>query len=125
MDTTHVKALLEAELALVTEELKTLGVQDPGNLHDWVATPEESNGGEADENVSADRAEDLEEREAIVANLETRYNATTAALARIEAGTYGVCEVCQAAIEEARLNANPAARTCTKHMDEEPTLPLM
>lgn len=35
-----------------------------------------------------------------------------AALARVESGTYGVCEVCGSAIGEARLDALPAARTC-------------
>ena len=35
-----------------------------------------------------------------------------AALERVGAGTYGVCERCGAAIGEARLDALPAARTC-------------
>lgn len=35
-----------------------------------------------------------------------------AALARLDAGTYGVCERCGAPIGEARLDALPAARTC-------------
>lgn len=35
-----------------------------------------------------------------------------AALARLEAGTYGVCERCGEPICEARLDALPAARTC-------------
>ncbi|HEY0645480.1 MAG TPA: TraR/DksA C4-type zinc finger protein [Nocardioides sp.] len=37
-----------------------------------------------------------------------------AAIARVEAGTYGVCEVCGEAIGEARLEALPAARTCIR-----------
>jgi DnaK suppressor protein len=35
-----------------------------------------------------------------------------AALARVDAGTYGVCERCGRAIGEPRLEALPAARTC-------------
>jgi RNA polymerase-binding transcription factor DksA len=35
-----------------------------------------------------------------------------AALARVEAGTYGTCERCGAPIGEARLEALPATRTC-------------
>jgi DnaK suppressor protein len=35
-----------------------------------------------------------------------------AALARIEAGTYGVCEACGEAINPARLEAFPMARHC-------------
>lgn len=35
-----------------------------------------------------------------------------AALARVDAGTYGVCERCGEAIGEARLDARPVARLC-------------
>lgn len=35
-----------------------------------------------------------------------------AAVARWEAGTYGICEGCGAAIGEGRLEARPVARTC-------------
>ncbi|HYJ27316.1 MAG TPA: TraR/DksA C4-type zinc finger protein [Nocardioides sp.] len=35
-----------------------------------------------------------------------------AALARVDAGTYGVCERCGRAVGEPRLDALPAARTC-------------
>jgi len=35
-----------------------------------------------------------------------------AALARLEAGTYGTCEVCGEPIPEARLEARPVARRC-------------
>ncbi|WP_345216461.1 TraR/DksA family transcriptional regulator [Georgenia halophila] len=35
-----------------------------------------------------------------------------AAMERLDAGTYGVCESCGGAIGEARLRARPVARTC-------------
>ncbi len=35
-----------------------------------------------------------------------------AALARVEAGSYGVCETCGGTIAQARLEARPVARTC-------------
>jgi DnaK suppressor protein len=38
-----------------------------------------------------------------------------AALARVEAGTYGVCEVCGEPIPDGRLEARPTARTCVEH----------
>lgn len=34
------------------------------------------------------------------------------ALARIEGGTFGVCEVCEAAISESRLTARPVTTLC-------------
>ena len=38
-----------------------------------------------------------------------------AALARVAAGTYGVCETCGEAINPDRLDARPTARTCIAH----------
>ncbi|MFN8169593.1 MAG: TraR/DksA C4-type zinc finger protein [Candidatus Nanopelagicales bacterium] len=42
------------------------------------------------------------------------------ALGRIEAGTYGVCEVCQRPIPAERMLARPTARTCVEHADAPP-----
>src|SRR5215471_14498017 len=39
-----------------------------------------------------------------------------AALARFEAGTYGICEVCHDTVEPARLIANPLERFCIDHL---------
>jgi len=39
-----------------------------------------------------------------------------AAVERVAAGTYGVCEVCGEQINEARLEARPTARTCVQHV---------
>ena len=44
-----------------------------------------------------------------------RLSAIDAALARLEAGTYGRCEVCGAEIPQARLAARPFAATCLAH----------
>ncbi|HWB99012.1 MAG TPA: SpoIIE family protein phosphatase, partial [Bryobacteraceae bacterium] len=40
-----------------------------------------------------------------------------AALARIERGTYGLCETCHDPIEEDRLQANPLVRFCLDHLN--------
>ncbi|GAA4413062.1 hypothetical protein GCM10023168_35510 [Fodinibacter luteus] len=42
-----------------------------------------------------------------------------AALERVAAGTYGVCEVCGEQISEARLEARPTARTCVHHVQDQ------
>ena len=39
-------------------------------------------------------------------------------LKKIEEGSFGVCEINGDKIEEDRLLANPAARTCKKHLGE-------
>ncbi|MEJ2869844.1 TraR/DksA C4-type zinc finger protein [Actinomycetospora sp. OC33-EN08] len=38
-----------------------------------------------------------------------------AAFARLDAGTYGICEVCGRTIPGERLEARPAARRCVRH----------
>lgn len=116
-DTTTMKTRLETMLQDITAELQTLGIHQPAD-GDWVATPEGVNVPEADPNVGADRVEDWGEKRATLSVLETRFNNIKLALQKIEDGTYGVCEVSGEPIEAARLDANPAARTCIAHKDE-------
>ena len=122
IDTNAYRDRLEKMLADITEELKTVGIHNPEVASDWEAVPDPATA-EPDPNDAADRVEEWDERRAIVAELETRYNNIVRALAKIEAGTYDVCEVCGKQIEEDRLNANPAARTDKEHIDEEQNLP--
>ena len=124
IDTTTYKEALEADLRAITTELGTLGIHNPNNENDWIATPEQRNTKEADPNVSADRTEDWTERRAAMAPLETRYKNIKRALKKIETGTYGICEISGADIEADRLQAHPAARTCKAHLHEEANLPL-
>jgi sigma-B regulation protein RsbU (phosphoserine phosphatase) len=42
-----------------------------------------------------------------------------AALARVEAGSYGLCEVCHDSIEQDRLMADPMVRFCLDHLTEQ------
>lgn len=122
VDTTPYRVRLEKLLGEITEELKGIGVHNPENPSDWKAIPEVIIP-EADPNDVADRVEEWDERRAVVAELEARYNNIVRALKKIEEGTYDTCEVCGKPIEEDRLDANPAARTDKEHMDEERNLP--
>jgi RNA polymerase-binding transcription factor DksA len=74
-------------------------------------------GQEPDPNDRADLITHFEDNTAILKDLEIRYNDVLAAIGRIDAGTYGICEVSQESIEEERLNADPAARTCKAHLN--------
>ncbi len=49
---------------------------------------------------------------ALIQQAERRIAEVEAARARVEAGTYGRCEVCGEPIADARLEARPIARTC-------------
>ncbi len=116
MNTEQYKQKLEEELKVVTGELeKHAHLNHPETNGDWEADApitEES----ADENEVADKMEEFEENTAVVSDLEIRFNDIKVALDKIEGGTYGFCEVCNAQIEADRLDANPAARTCKAHM---------
>ena len=70
----------------------------------------------ADPNETADNIEEFEENTAVLKELEIRYNNIKDTLAKIEEGKFGICEISGEPIEEDRLIANPAARTCKKHM---------
>ncbi|OHA39179.1 MAG: hypothetical protein A3G03_03345 [Candidatus Taylorbacteria bacterium RIFCSPLOWO2_12_FULL_44_15c] len=106
---------LTEELAKVEEELKTVGRINPDNPADWEPVPEKTEVLASDRDEVADSIEAFEDNAAILKQLEIRYNEIKTALAKIEKGEYGACETCREQIEEARLEANPAARTCIKH----------
>ncbi len=116
LDTKHFKEKLEKELNLVEGELKGLGRINPTNPNDWEAMPPAMDIQRADPNEVADQIEEYEENTGILKELEIRYNDIKAALKRIEEGTYGICEVHGGKIEVERLEANPSARTCMKHL---------
>ena len=122
MDTHTYKTQLEEMLVAITAELKTVGIHNPENPSDWIAVPEELDAEEPDQNLAAGAVEAWDERNALVSVLEARYNGIMSALARIEAGTFGVCEICNAPIEEKRLVVSPSARTCMAHREDEGTL---
>jgi len=112
------KTRLEAEKVLLQEELAAIAHKNPKNPKDWEAVPAES--GETDfRDEAADRIEDFEERQAETEPLEKRLDNVEKALGHLANHTYGQCEICQAPIEAARLEANPAARTCKKHLGQE------
>ena len=58
--------------------------------------------------VTAERGE----VEALAGNLRDSLTDVEAALAKLDNGTFGVCEGCGQAIPPARLEAKPAARLC-------------
>lgn len=116
MDTGIFKTKLEKELATLEAELKSVGHKNPNNPKDW-----EASSGDVDINASdsadiADNIESYESNTAILKPLEIQYNDVKLALEKIKKGTYGICEVGGEEIEKARLEANPAAKTCVAHM---------
>lgn len=117
-DTNYFKQKLEEELTQLEAELKTVGRKNPDNNNDWEATPAEIEPDMAEETEVADAIEEFGNNTAILKQLEIRYNEVKDALAKIANGTYGICEISGEKIEEERLEANPAARTCIEHKEE-------
>lgn len=114
MELTVYTSTLEEEKARLEQELATVARRNPSNPADWEAIPQET-GQEPDENDAADLQEGYADNQAILHDLEPRYNQVLEALARIKEGTYGVCAVGGEQIEAARLDADPAASTCIAH----------
>jgi RNA polymerase-binding transcription factor DksA len=117
------RAQLESELSRITQELTLIAIFD-SETGDWIIRTDDLDQTETDENNQADASEEADERTSILALLENQYRLLVHALKKFELKTYGVCEISGEPIEEKRLLVNPAARTCTHHMENESALPL-
>ena len=92
------RAQLQEERARLRDQLAQMGIGSDnldGNFAD-------------SSQVTAERGE----LEALAGTLTDTLQEIEDALAKLDAGTYGVCEDCGDAISEARLEAKPAARLC-------------
>lgn len=116
--TEHFKTQLETELIRLRTDLETIATYNE-QTGDWVALPTVDGLAQADDNLEADNVESWNERTALVLQLETSFTNITRALKKIEADTFGVCEICAELIETDRLDVNPSARTCKTHRNNE------
>ncbi len=117
MNTANYKNKLIEEQNILQDELSAIAAFD-AETNMWHARPSEQTAPEADENDMADRSENFEERSAEVDTLGARYRDIQDALLKIGSESYGTCETCGEKIEEERLEANPAARTCMGCMNK-------
>jgi DnaK suppressor protein len=97
--------LLREEQAGLRAQLSELGFADQGSGLNY-----DSNFADSSQ-VTAERGE----AERLASELRETLDEVDAALLRLEAGTYGNCEVCAKPIGEARLEAMPATRFCIEH----------
>src|ERR1017187_10098545 len=96
-------ALLTAEKAGLHDQLKELGFGDRGDT----GLNYDSNFADSSQ-VTAERGE----AERLATELREALQEVDAALERLNAGNYGLCQACGKPIGEARLEAMPAARFC-------------
>lgn len=112
MNILHYKDLLLKEQDSLIEAMKTMGqLAEIGTGH-WETHTDTSENKELEPEDLAEKYEEETTNEGVLDTLEERLKEVTDALERVERGTYGVCQKCGKKIEEARLEANPAATTC-------------
>ena len=114
----YFKEKLESEKRSIEEELGTISRKNPDVPGDWEPVENPSIVNEADPNERADNQAKFADNTRMTDMLELRLAEVEKALTKIEEGTYGICEVSGEEIEHDKLEANPAARTCKKHVDE-------
>jgi len=103
------KAQLEAERADLVAQLAELGHgASPADPLTYDANFADSS------QVTAEKGE----TEALAATLQESLEAVDAALHRMDEGTYGLCDRCQAPIAPARLEAMPSATRCIEHASQ-------
>ncbi len=97
----QLRRALEEEHARLKEELARLDARAPEGIgyHDHMAD-------------DATDVMDQTTRAALRRHLEVRLQQVEAALQRMEAGTYGICQACGRPIDIARLKAIPFAELC-------------
>lgn len=116
LDKKKIKEKLEKERDTLLEQMKDMGKLN-NETGEWEAIPEEQDFPQSDENDKADRFEDFEARSSMMRTLEPRLMAILKAIKGLNRESFGKCEVCKKDIEMARLEANPAAQTCKKHLE--------
>jgi RNA polymerase-binding transcription factor DksA len=97
------RVLLLDEQDHLVAEIDELHVGDPTEAHD-------ENFADSGQ-VAAEQGENM----ALAGKLREQLDDVGRALDKLDAGTYGLCEVCGEAISADRLEAMPAARHCILH----------
>lgn len=113
----QLKKELKREREEIIEELKTFAKEDENIEGDWESLYPDYNQGDAGGEVIENEALEVEEyssRLPIEHSLELKLKAINLALKKMEQGDYGICEKCDQSINQERLKAYPAARTCVE-----------
>jgi RNA polymerase-binding transcription factor DksA len=85
-----------------------------GDFTEMVAASSHSNADDEHDPEGATIAFERSQVAALVLQVQSHVAEVEAAMRRLEAGTYGVCERCGQPIAPARLEARPSARMCIR-----------
>lgn len=124
MELEKFKTRLEEEKGQLTTELSAIAIPNKEIAGDWEAVRGDDPSVNTSSDEVAEELEDLTERKAAEELLEKQLAKVNLALKKIEENKFGQCEVGNEPIEEDRLEANPTARTCKAHLEEEGGLAL-
>ncbi|MFG3408776.1 TraR/DksA C4-type zinc finger protein [Streptomyces sp. NPDC048142] len=107
-EVTEARTLLASETVRLRSELEASGAALAGLMRD-------SGDGAGDDEADTGTKNITREHElSLAANAQEMLEQTERALARLEAGTYGLCEVCGKPIGKARMQAFPRATLCVE-----------
>ena len=101
----QIRSRLEAEKKRIQDELAQLNIERPMDER-----REGSPFGKREE--EATESMELEKRLALEKRLKTLLTEVDRAIQKIDAGTYGVCDICNIHIDPARMEALPQAIMC-------------
>lgn len=113
--TQQMKELLEQEKETLVSELEIVSSPDNGDHVPGSRAATFPNYGDDALNADDDsptEVADYSVNVSVTGTLSDRLQQVDAALARVEAGTYGACMKCAKPIPEERLKVNPAAEMC-------------
>ena len=110
VDTQRFKEMLLEERQRVADAIEYLHEETPGSLEDETEEIVGSSDNHLAETASATLDREIDYT--LEGNAEQVLASIDAALARIEDGTYGICETCGQPISEERLEAIPYATQC-------------
>lgn len=112
----YFRTKLDAEKLSLEKELATVGRRNPHNPDDWEPKYADIDTDSADNLEVAEELESYQNNISILNSLELRYNDVLKAIEKIHQNKYGICEIGGEEIEDDRLEANPAAKTCKVHI---------
>jgi RNA polymerase-binding transcription factor DksA len=108
MNERHLRGVLIADQTATQELMAELG----HDIEVMVAARQGGNNDDEHDPEGVTLAFERSQTEALARQAAERLTEIGAAIARLDGGTYGVCESCGNPIAPARLEARPAARTC-------------
>ena len=118
----------QARERLIAERDRLIEVRDAASR--LSASSQQAGAGEQanPDQLPAEQANETIEREldlGVLLSVESELAQLQRALGRLDAGTYGRCEVCGKPIAEGRLEAKPAARYCVEDQAKAEKDPLL